>query len=285
MAAPTGGALSPGNVVGGARGGSGWTRVVWPMAIALGALLVGSGCRGGASEPHVAETVAFLENQSAFSGFVGGQFSMNLLFRTPEGTTAPDVSAVRLLPAVPWLEIGDVSVTENSAHGDIRRWALGLTARGTGAGSAEFRDIELDTPAGPIRAAVGTIRVDIVAGEPAGLFALFTSGGVHPEPLPFEFTVENTTAAPAVLRDILLDHPLIRYEKADIAVAGAPLGAEGFRLDPGAKVDVAVNWSVQSVEAPVNLEARPLLVVGQAGEIRYTGLHNLVVRKDPALTG
>lgn len=259
-----------------------WGAVILAVLIAA---LAGAGCGSGRSSPEKAETITFLENDSSFAGFVGGSFSMNLLFRTPPGTVAPTVRTVRLLPTTSWLEISDISVNENNADGETRRWALGLTARGVAPGSADFAEIELETAGGRIRAALGSIRVDVVEGESAGLFALFTSGGVHPEPMPFEFSVENPTDEPVVLSDVLLDHPRIHYEKSDIVVAGAALGDAGYPLEPGAKVDVAVRWTVDDPGGPVNLEARPLLVVDRGSHTRYTGLHNLVVRKDPALAG
>lgn len=252
-------------------------------AVIVAAIVSLGGCAAHAPEPERAETVTFLENRSAFAGFVGGAFSMNLLFRTPPGTVPPEITDARFLPEAPWLEVTDVSVNENLPDGESRRWALGITARGSGPGQQEFGEMELTTEEGPIRVPIGRVRVEIVAGASAGLFALFVSGGVHPEPVPFEFTVENTTDSVATLRGVLLNHPLVGFAQNDIFVDGSPLGDAGYRLEPGAKVNVTVRWTVEEPDRPVNLEARPILVVERDGEVRYTGLHNMVVRKDEAI--
>lgn len=179
------------------------------MLLAVATIILAGGCNAETAEPERADTVTFLENQSAFAGFVGGGFSMNLLFRTPPGTVAPEVTDARFLPEASWFEVTDVSVNENIPDGQYRRWALGVTARGRGPGTQEFRDIELDTGEGVIRAPIGTVRVEIVEG-----------------------------ASP-----------------------------------------------VEEPDRPVNLEARPILLVERDGETRYTGLHNMVIRKDAAIEG
>ena len=232
-----------------------------------------------------------LPNNSAYASYIdadiGSGFSMNLRFYHDVADTY-NITDITLLPATDIVTLDDFNVTDLGVVNGVSLQGLGVSMIAESPGTHTFTDIEITANGATVTLPLGQLRTTVVAEKPSEL--LFISrqiGGDFRESHPVDLKVENTSDEVVVVKDVLLGHPHIHFDAQDIIINPLwdvePLPTEGFSLQPGESVNLQLDWEVgMPEEVPINMEARPLLLVEEGGELRSLGLLNMAFIRDPA---
>ncbi|MEM8534669.1 MAG: hypothetical protein AAGF95_27755 [Chloroflexota bacterium] len=232
-----------------------------------------------------------LPNNSAYASYInediGSGFSMNLRFYHDVADTY-NITDITLLPVTDIVTLDDFNVTDLGVVNGVSLQGLGVSMIAESPGTHTFTDIEMTANGATVTLPLGKLRTTVATEKRAEFLSISRQvGGSFRESHPLDFTVENDSDKSAVVKDVLVEHPHIYFDAQDIIINPLwdvePLPIEGLTIHPGESVNLQLDWEVgMPGEGPINMEARPLLVVEEEGELRFLEFINTIFRRDPA---